>query len=580
MSIPTAFNVLPILINISPDDVIRAQFASNFTPSAVKTINNQSTVDYLNWLADQNYNSHDVDGRYQSIFWDPALQSYQGTGSGFFQNPFTYEGDSTIFGFENGTTATITHVSGTKANFTDVDSGEAFFEKFCTGPTSTSDTPEESSTPTPDPLPTAYGYPYPVAKTDDNSVSGYFLNDTGYQDVAVISTANFLAANISQYQSVVSDVLAQAVAQKKKHLIVDLRRNGGGSVILGFDLFKQLFPSIDPWGASRIRATPAYGAIGDVITAIADEYDLANNATAMEALSASIQSTSIDDFWARTAGVDANGNPFASWASLFGPHALAGDNFTSLIRNNFADPLVYSGNFSVSGYLARAALPPQPFAAENIVLLQDGYCASTCAVFAELMKSQGGVRSVVVGGRPQAGPMVAVGGTKGAQTLAFDVIVAAANDSRNLAESDEQLALLESTGVVSLADSETALSRTAVGPEGLQGSINYRNNYRKGDETDTPLQFVKDYADCRVFYTAPMMFDPVPLWNTVYDSMWRNGSCVAGSTGYGNSTVNGTQTTSGSGATPSVYSSAAVSGGVAQVGVAALVSLVTMMVVM
>ncbi len=38
------------------------------------------------------------------------------------------------------------------------------------------------------------------------------------------------------------------------------------------------------------------------------------------------------------------------------------------------------------------------------------------------MREQGKVQTVVMGGRPQNGPMQGVGGTKGTQVLPFDVI--------------------------------------------------------------------------------------------------------------------------------------------------------------
>lgn len=55
--------------------------------------------------------------------------------------------------------------------------------------------------------------------------------------------------------------------------------------------------------------------------------------------------------------------------------------------------------FAVTGYLNRTNFT-QPFAAENILLLYDGYCASTCTIFSEFLRVQGGVRSVTFGGRP------------------------------------------------------------------------------------------------------------------------------------------------------------------------------------
>lgn len=55
--------------------------------------------------------------------------------------------------------------------------------------------------------------------------------------------------------------------------------------------------------------------------------------------------------------------------------------------------------FDVTGYRSRRNFT-QPFAAEDIILLYDGYCASTCTLFSEFLRVQAGVRSVTFGGRP------------------------------------------------------------------------------------------------------------------------------------------------------------------------------------
>lgn len=48
-----------------------------------------------------------------------------------------------------------------------------------------------------------------------------------------------------------------------------------------------------------------------------------------------------------------------------------------------------SGGIDISGYLNRSNITTQPFKAENIVVVTDGYCASTCTIFSELMRQQG-----------------------------------------------------------------------------------------------------------------------------------------------------------------------------------------------
>jgi hypothetical protein len=81
------------------------------------------------------------------------------------------------------------------------------------------------------------------------------------------------------------------------------------------------------------------------------------------------------------------------------------------------------------------------------------------------------------------------------------------------------------------------------------GGINFRNNIRIGDLSATPLQFVYEAADCRLWYTKEMLSDPTFLWNRVADVAFNktNGTiysspyCVNGSTGQPTSLSGGLQ---------------------------------------
>lgn len=72
----------------------------------------------------------------------------------------------------------------------------------------------------------------------------------------------------------------------------------------------------------------------------------------------------------------------------------------------------------ITGYGNRTNFT-QPFAAEDLILMYDGYCASTCHLLSEFLRTQAGVRSVTFGGRPdldQDGKIPIIqnyGGTKG-----------------------------------------------------------------------------------------------------------------------------------------------------------------------
>ena len=261
------------------------------------------------------------------------------------------------------------------------------------------------------------GYPAPIKIHSDYIIGGYFLNDTGFNDVAVLSVLGFGPSKIyggQEFQFVLQDFLKTAKAAGKTKLIVDLQANGGGITSLGYELFLQLFPNIEPYGASVFRAHDGLNFLGQGISNRVQNTSLTSpgDPAALERVGASLSLNYAAD-------VSVNGTAFSSWSEVYGPHQAYGDSFTSLTRFNLSDPLFALEEFpfiNLTGHGNRVVNPVPPFAAENIILLTDGFCSSTCAIFAEFMRTQAKVKSVTFGGRPDnKGPMQAVGGTKGTQ---------------------------------------------------------------------------------------------------------------------------------------------------------------------
>ena len=63
---------------------------------------------------------------------------------------------------------------------------------------------------------------------------------------------------------------------------------------------------------------------------------------------------------------------------------------------------------------------------------------------------------------------------------------------------------------------------------------NARDGIREGDETQTPLQFIYEPADCRIYYTPEMAVDQTAAWKTVADTAFNGiNHCVAGDYGTG-----------------------------------------------
>jgi hypothetical protein len=85
--------------------------------------------------------------------------------------------------------------------------------------------------------------------------------------------------------------------------------------------------------------------------------------------------------------LDINGSDFTPWAKKYGPHEYNGDLFTFIIRWNLPGPgNIYTSGIIVDGYQNRTNTPPsRPFALEDIVIVYDGCCTSTCTIFSEFM---------------------------------------------------------------------------------------------------------------------------------------------------------------------------------------------------
>ena len=194
------------------------------------------------------------------------------------------------------------------------------------------------------------------------------------------------------------------------------------------------------------------------------------------------------------------------------------------MRWDLNDPLTTSNSSyglgtDVTGFRSRQNFT-QPFAAEDIILLYDGYCASTCTLFSEFMRTQGNVKSITFGGRPQAQtPIQNYGGIKGANNYAFSYINSLASFALDVAS-----AVSPSTDTTPLQAFNTyALGRAS------DTSINVRDNILPDNVNDgTPAQYIYEESDCRLFYTPEMINDVTAIWNAAANAAFRGAECAYG----------------------------------------------------
>ena len=533
-----------------PDDLIEAaQTNITWTPSAVSTINGQGAIEYLTQFAATNAaGTIEPNADWNQLMSNPAgdvlfeLSAFEGS-------TIFYPGANISFVFENGTTYDEIPWLAGYTDYVDsstpaLSSGQDLYDYFVLGieptdlPTAATSTlaaaatssidPSSDDTATITPTPTAsasatpssWSYaPFPsnpiVAQPNlglDNGgvLTGYFLND-GITAVLSIPSFEVTGEAVMSFSTTIGDFISQAKAAGRTRIIIDLQRNLGGSDILAIDAFKQFFPSIDAFNGARLRANDFEDALGNTFTTYYNTQQI--NESFYEALSA--------DVWVAPVYLNAaTGANFTSWPEFFGPHPDHGDLFTTIQRDNLSS-IIFDENASddsdtssgivIYGYANRSATAPQPFAADQILLLSDAFCSSSCATFVELMHHQGGARTVVAGGRPEFGPMQFASGSRGAQSY-YNLDL----------DADVEVAQILNSSITPLPQDSSDIDFYI-----NYAQFNIKDSVRKDE--DFPLQFGYEAADCRIFYTTWTVYNFENLWNYVIDVFFRNPElCVNG----------------------------------------------------
>ncbi|KAF7956395.1 hypothetical protein EAE96_003736 [Botrytis aclada] len=554
------------------DDLFDSDYFTTFQPSAIKSINGRDATTYLLDFASVNSVGTLEDHSDWNQLMLSAAQDIQGYFNSFSGGATFYPGDNITFLLENGTSWTEKYLAiyDTPGPTGPLQTGGDFYNFFVLGfypasydpYTDDSDNDSEddssddsstavSSTTSAIPTPTGWDSPaYPeipdVAQEDlgtygDGVVSGYFLNSTS---VSVLSIPSFDVDGdaIFSFQQTVSQFINQTQAAGLKKVVIDLQQNYGGQSLLAIDTFKQFFPNIDPFAGSRMRAHASADVLGKTLTPYWD--DLAENDEAKYVLAA--------DEWVITNRINADTNRnFTNWQEFFGPNQYNGDNFTNVARYDLSNPIfdasgvgldVSDDAFAVYGYDANpvpsGAEPP--FAAEDIIILSDGICHSSCALLIEMFRHEAGVRVVVVGGTPTTGPMQAPAGSRGARDYDTSTLDANIDFTQKLLQNQS------STDATFLPNRTEQLSVFV-----YFADINLRDQVREDEEI--PLQFAYEAADCRIYYTPQTVYNYTNLWQYAADAIWKNSSlCVQDSTGYSSTSQNSTNFVGPSGGTEKI----------------------------
>ncbi|KAK2765932.1 hypothetical protein FQN54_007447 [Arachnomyces sp. PD_36] len=500
------------------DDIQNSQ-SSDIDISPIDKINGQDAVDWLKEFAKDFSSSAVVEDHadFNGLMYSRARDISAGIEfSSSLAMQYLFPGEDFKGTFKNGTSFSYKYTATTAVDFAGVSSGEEFYEGYVRAqPSSTpSSSPEPPSAAGPDPSATPaplhpVGAPYPdnpVVKQTDFfgaiepwGVTGYHLPD---EKIGVLVIPSFMAGSTTQAWFDFSQAVERFLSKSKdagiEKIVIDLQGNGGGISFLGLDIFKQFFPDTEPYAGGRFRTHESGKILGNIFTSMArDEY-----------VNPSLYSWSP---WDEERWSDEDGNDFATWDDLYESFDIHDDTFTQVLRENLTHAYVDEEAYPITvyNYGPRVADVSQPYDAADIVLLQDGFCGSTCVLFADLMRVHHGVQSVAVGGIPEEGPMQGAAGTRGGLVYDFQTIIQDIKTAK--ARSPSEASNLPSVDFPYVV---------------AGGGVNLRDQLHQDD--DTPLQFQYLPSNCRIWYTPEMITDYTYLWKAAASAIWDedSGLCV------------------------------------------------------
>ena len=471
---------------------------------------------------------------------------------GLFSNAGKWQGYSELaYTFANGTEATWSVSAGLqKTDSYDYETGQHFFDAFCLTGAAASVSANITNTPNPTPsdgaallqkrdappapseiAPVAASlenFPEPRFRDDYNQISGYYLNGS-HSDIAVLVIPTFdtngdddlsglplPADHMAKWGQIAAKFLQDAKSEGKTKLIIDLSGNGGGSSQSGYNLFRAFFPKTEIYSRSRSRNHEFFRLLIEALQTwgednpnpLVDEIQYLKN---------------FQNILPEQVHPNQSATGWKTYTDWLGPEVadLAAETaFANFSRWSTPD-------FPIAGYgPVRPLLEEPPFQPENILLVTDGACASTCSIFVAAMMASGNITSTLAwGGRPKSTSMQLVGGVRGSFALQFNDVFDVANFGLTYIKqrinagkpvlSEEKQARFEAT--MPRPPKEFPLKFTG-------GSINFRNAYDPGN--DDILQFDHQAAGCHLFYTLQNIREPSTTWDAAADA-WKSNGCKA-----------------------------------------------------
>ncbi|PLN85663.1 peptidase S41 family protein [Aspergillus taichungensis] len=520
------FDLQMPLVSISTDGVALPQIytaadaalvgKANNSISPVIAINGRPAVEEIKKLATLS-GFPDADAGYNSMFQRMGPRDVDASVpvSGMFSEPgVVWPGEAVQkIQFANGTVVEQPVMALVNTYDFPWKNGDGMFKEFCIPAAKPEPSATKSPVDTATPAPASSIYPNAEVRHSMNAMSGYYVKEKDLQDVAVLVIPVFDNSGNQSFYKEFTDLATKFITKAredgKKKLIIDLSSNTNGAISHAYDLFKLFFPERPVYNAIRFRAHEASRLVMKVLAHMPP-----NEAKTKE------MSMMLEGF----VSPNQTYHPKA-WEEVYGPEKQFNADMSALMAHDNVTQT--SEKWAVRGYGRPLNPPVAPFAAEDIILLTDGACSSVCSIFVELMRTHGGVRSIVFGGRPQYGPMEVIGGTK--TFLAhpqdqFDIISKTAKKLvKDASEKGKPILTPEETTrldqVLPAENSPLQVSQIVV---------SLMSNYRQGRD-HLPLDAISDKAECRRFFTYENIVSPKSTWVDAARAMWGKGKCAGGS---------------------------------------------------
>ncbi|RKU41565.1 hypothetical protein DL546_003765 [Coniochaeta pulveracea] len=517
---------------------------------ALTKINDQDAVTFLEELNLKHSGYQDRDAQ-----WNAQFASYSRPSG---KHPIVaksnfFHGHELTLTYEDGTKSTVrgrARVSP-EVDFSKVNYGRDFYNRFCHPEATKFGLPAKQlrnglQPPQPRKLPLQvdgegrnwkhdelFLAPYPPAVVRDDgpgATAGFFLLDEGYEDVAVLAIPSFRPRSedpaqyepwvyTNDFQETVGEFLELCKESGKQKLVIDLTGNRGGKITSAYELFAQLFPGSPIFQAGNMRLQMGLLELARVVSEVSG--DSLSDPTPERKKKVQKLLSGIGRQVKPGASQNLEGHTFNNIKEILAPVDLNGDRFGPYFSMRYDEP---SNNFNLTGVGSQATNRTAVFEPENIVLLTDGVCGSTCSLFAYLMTYQKNISTTVIGGRPRLGPMQPIAGTEGAGMIHMQNLTDTARLAMELASPELQKVFKtdEYGNLVALAEGY-AVRRG-------NGTVNFKNNFAPHNHT-TPLQFLYHPANCRLFWTREMISDPELTWKRAVDGTWTDPEevCVEGS---------------------------------------------------